>query len=88
MEVKDVYFVQISICFTVIPPTNCSLDPPDAVEDVAVWEDPDVEVGGEDVVELPDLLVPEEGVRHPHLARVSQGQVADPLCNINIRLDR
>ena len=56
--------------------------PPDAVEDVAVWEDPDVEVGGEDVVELPDLLVPEEGVRHPHLARVGQGQVADPLCNI------
>ena len=87
MEVKDVYFVQISICFTVIPLANCSLDPPDAVEDVAVWEDPDVEVGGEDVVELPDLLVPEEGVRHPHLARVSQGQVADPLCN-NIRLDR
>ena len=53
--------------------------PPDAVEDVAVWKDPDVEVGGEDVVELPDLLVPEEGVRHPHLARVSQGQVLDPL---------
>ena len=79
MEVKDVYFVQISICFTVIPLANCSLDPPDAVEDVAVWEDPDVEVGGEDVVELPDLLVTEEGVRHPHLARVRQGQVLDPL---------
>ena len=58
----------------------------DAVEHVAVGEDSDVEVGGEDVVELPDLLVPEEGVRHPHLARVSQGQVADPLCN-TIRLD-
>ena len=85
MEVKDVYFVQTSICFPVIPLANCSLDPPDAVEDVAVREDPDVEVGGEDVVELPDLLVPEEGVRHPHLARVSQGQVADPLCNISIR---
>ena len=51
----------------------------DAVEDVAVGEDSDVEVGGEDVVELPDLLVPEEGIRHPHLARVSQGQVLDPL---------
>ena len=57
-----------------------------AVEDVAVGEDSDVEVGGEDVVELPDLLVTEEGVRHPHLARVSKGQVADPLCN-TIRLD-
>ena len=72
------------ICISVIPLTNCSFPPPDAVEDVAVWEDPDVEVGGEDVVELPDLLVPEEGVRHPHLARVSQGQVADPLCNISM----
>ena len=51
----------------------------DAVEHVAVGEDSDVEVGGEDVVELPDLLVPEEGVRHPHLARVRQGQVLDPL---------
>ena len=58
----------------------------DAVEDVPVGVDSDVEVGGEDVVELPDLLVPEEGVRHPHLARVSQGQVADPLCN-TVRLD-
>ena len=51
----------------------------DAVEDVAVGEDSDVEVGGEDVVELPDLLVTEEGVRHPHLACVRQGQVLDPL---------
>ena len=77
MEVKDVYFVQTSICFPVIPLANCSLDGPDAVEDVAVWEDPDVEVGGQDLVEARNLLVPEEGVRHPHLARVSQGQVAD-----------
>ena len=71
------YFVQISICFTVIPLANCSLDPPDAVEDVAVWEDPDVEVGGEDVVELSDLLVPEERVRHPDLTRVGDGEVGD-----------
>ena len=77
MEVKDVYFVQISICFTVIPLANCSLDPPDAVEDVAVWEDPDVEVGGEDVVELSDLLVPEERVWHPDLAYVGERQVFD-----------
>ena len=83
-----ILFKHLHICFPVIPLANCSLDPPDAVEDVAVWEDPDVEVGGEDVVELPDLLVPEEGVRHPHLARISQGQVADPLCNISIRLNR
>ena len=50
---------------------------PDAVEDVPVRVDPDVEVGGEDVVELSDLLVPEERVRHPDLARVSEGEVAD-----------
>ena len=35
--------------------------------------DPDVEVGGEDVVEVSDLLVPEEGVGHPNLTRVRQG---------------
>ena len=81
MEVKDVYFVQTSICFPVIPLANCSLDGPDAVEDVAVWEDPDVEVGGEDVVELPDLLVPEESVWHPDLADVRQGEILDLLCN-------
>ena len=50
---------------------------PDAVEDVTVREDPDVEVGGEDLVEPRHLLVPEEGVRHPDLARVSEGEVAD-----------
>ncbi len=37
--------------------------------------DPDVEVGGEDVVEVSDLLVPEEGVGHPNLTRVRQGQI-------------
>ena len=52
---------------------------PDAVEDVTVREDSDVEVGGEDLVEPRHLLVPEEGVRHPDLARVSEGEVADLL---------
>ena len=42
----------------------------DAVEDVAIGVNPDVEVGGQDVVEIADLLVPEESVRHPDLARV------------------
>ena len=32
--------------------------------------DPDVEVGRQDVVEIADLLVPEESVRHPDLACV------------------
>ena len=48
---------------------------PDAVEDVAVGEHPDIEVGGQDIVEIADLLVPEEGVGHPNLTRVRQGQI-------------
>ena len=69
-------------------PYSSSYDSPNAVEHIPVWEHSDIQVGGEDRVEPPDLLVTEEGVRHPHLARISQGQVADPLCNISIRLNR
>ena len=32
---------------------------PDTVKDVSVWEDSDVEVWGEDVVESPNLLISE-----------------------------
>ena len=42
----------------------------DAVEDVAIGVNPDVEVRRQDVVEIAKLLVPEESVRHPDLARV------------------
>ena len=42
----------------------------DAVEDVPIGMNPDVEVGRQDVVEIAKLLVPEESVRHPDLARV------------------
>ena len=42
----------------------------DAVEDVAIRVNPDVEVWRQDVVEIAKLLVPEESVRHPDLARV------------------
>ena len=52
---------------------------PDAVEDITVWINPDVEIGGQDVVEGSDLLVPEECIRHPDLASIREGQVADPL---------
>ena len=48
---------------------------PDAVEDVAIREDSDVDIINEDVVEVPGLLVPEESVRHPDLLRVSESQV-------------
>ena len=46
---------------------------PDTVEDVAIREDPDVDIVDEDVVKVASLLVPEECVRHPNLLRVSQG---------------
>ena len=45
---------------------------PYAVQDVPVGEDPDVEVGLDDVMELALLLVPEEGVRHPHLLKTKK----------------
>ena len=50
---------------------------PDAVENITVRIDPDVEVGGEDVVEGTDLLVPEESVGHPDLAGVGHRQILD-----------
>ena len=53
---------------------------PDAVEDVAVREDPDVDVVDEDVVKVSSLLVPEERVRHPDLLWVSQGEILNPPC--------
>ena len=46
---------------------------PDTVEDVAIREDPDVDIVDKDVVKVASLLVPEECVRHPNLLRVSQG---------------
>lgn len=42
---------------------------PNAVENVAIREDSDVEVGLNDVMEPALLLVPEEGVGHPNLGR-------------------
>ena len=65
------------------PSTSSSLLP-DAVEDVPVRVDPDVEVGGEDVVESSDLLVPEESIRHPDLTGVREGEVTDPLWKGNV----
>ncbi len=50
---------------------------PDAVEDVSVGEDPDVEIGLEDVVEATNLLIPEKRVGHPHLGGVCHRQVSN-----------
>ena len=51
------------------------------VENLPVWEDAEVHVGGENGVEPPDLLVPEESVRHPDLAGVRDGEVGDLVCS-------
>ena len=48
---------------------------PDAVENVSVGVDADVDVGHDDLVLLGLLLVAEEGVRHPDLGGVRQRQV-------------
>ena len=44
----------------------------DAVEDITIGEDSDVDIVDEDVVEVPSLLITEEGVRHPDLLGVSE----------------
>jgi hypothetical protein len=40
---------------------------PDAVEDLAVGKDPNVDIVDENVVKVANLLVAEKGVWHPHL---------------------
>ena len=44
----------------------------DAVENITVREDSNVEVGSEDVVKCSDLLVSEECVGHPNFAGIRQ----------------
>ena len=56
---------------------------PDTVENISIREDPDIKVRSEDLMESSNLLIPEESVRHPHLAGIRQGQVPDTLCNNN-----
>ena len=52
-------------------------DLPNAVEDISIWEDADVQIWGEDVMESSDFLISEESVWHPHFAGICQGEVAD-----------
>ena len=54
---------------------------PDAVEDVTIGEDSDVQVGLYNVMKLTILLISEESVWHPDLADVRQGEILDLLCN-------
>ena len=54
----------------------------DAVENIAVGKDPDVEVGLYDVMELALLLISEEAVWHPDLGAVRHGEVLDPAAHV------
>lgn len=51
---------------------------PDAIENTTVGVDAQVHIGQNDVMEVTQLLVLEEKVRHPHLVRLRQGQVLYP----------
>ena len=46
---------------------------PYAVEDLSIWEDSDVDVGHDDVVEVAGFLVLKESIGHPHLVWVCHG---------------
>ena len=50
---------------------------PDTVENITVGKDSNVEVRRQNSVKPPDLLVPEESVRHPDLAGVGHRQILD-----------
>ena len=60
---------------------RCSEDPPDAVQDLPGWVDPDVDIGHDDVVEVASFLVLEKCIRHPHLVRIRHRQVFYLTCH-------
>ena len=49
----------------------------DAVENITIREDTDIEVGCQDVVEGSNLLISEERIWHPNFAGIRQGQIFD-----------
>ena len=49
----------------------------DAVEDITIREDADIEVGCQNVVKCSNLLIPKESVRHPNFTGISHGQIFD-----------
>ena len=50
---------------------------PYAIEDVAIWVDPHIHVGHDDLVLLRLLLISEKCVRHPHFGRVGEREVVE-----------
>ena len=58
--------------------------PPDAVQDIAVREDPHIEVGLNDIVELPVLLISEERIRHPDLQTRQERRNKTASCHLSL----
>ena len=54
---------------------SSSYKSPDTIKNFSGGKDPDVDVRNDDVVEVAELLVLEEGVRHPDPVRVGHRQV-------------
>ena len=52
---------------------------PDAVENITIRIDPNIQVGSEDVVKGSNFLISEEGIRHPHFAGICQGEILYPV---------
>ena len=50
---------------------------PDTIENISIRMYSNIKIGLDNVVELPILLIPEEGVWHPDLVAVSHGEVLD-----------
>jgi len=48
---------------------------PDTVQDPSIWEDSHVDIGHDDVVEVSLAFVGEKQVRHPHFARIVEGEI-------------
>ncbi len=60
---------------------------PDTIEDIAIGEDSNIDVGYENVVESALLLVSKKRVGHPYFPRVRHGEVLDLGCKNKIYSD-
>ena len=55
--------------------TEASEGDSNTVENISIWEDSDVQIGGEDVVKGSNLLISEECIWHPHFAGICECQI-------------
>ena len=50
---------------------------PDAIENITIWVNSDIEVWLDDIVKLSLLFIPEERIRHPDFGAVGHCEVLD-----------